>query len=100
LEQGILAGRWRGVVGVQGGQDQVPGHRCLHGDGRGLGVADLADHDDVGVLAQDGPQAAGEAEADPLVDLHLVDPGHLVLDRVLQGDHVDVGPDHRRAAAG
>ena len=30
----------------------------------------------------------------PLVDLDLVDPGHLVLDRVLQRDHIDVGPDH------
>jgi hypothetical protein len=27
------------VVGVQGGEHQVPGHRRLHGDGSGLGVA-------------------------------------------------------------
>jgi hypothetical protein len=79
-------GAW---LACRGGEHQMPRHRRLHGDGGGLGVADLAHHDDVGILAQDRPQAAGEGEPDPLVDLHLVDPGHLVLDRVLQGDHVD-----------
>ena len=42
-----------GVVGVQGAQDEVAGERRFDGDVGGLVVADLADHDDVGILAQD-----------------------------------------------
>ena len=50
----------RRVVGVQRGQHQVAGERGLDGDLRGLEVADLADHDHVRVLAQDGAQRLGE----------------------------------------
>ncbi len=57
----------------------------------GLRVADLADEDDVGVLAQDAAQAAGEGQAGALVHLHLRDAGDLHLDRVLEGDDVAVG---------
>ena len=77
-----------GVVGVQGGENHVAGQRRLHGDLGGLAVADLADHDDVRVLAQDRPQAGGKGQADLRVDLDLADPGKLVLDRVLDRDDV------------
>ena len=40
------------AVGVQRGEDQVAGQGGPHGQLGGLGVADLADQDDVGVLAQ------------------------------------------------
>ncbi len=46
-----------GVVGVQRGEHQVPGERGLDRDLRGLAVADLADHDHVGVGAHDRAQA-------------------------------------------
>ena len=72
-----------GVVGVQGGQHQVAGQRGLDRDLRGLEVADLADHDHVRVLAQDGAQALAKVSSDPGVDLGLADAGQLVLDRVL-----------------
>ena len=42
----------RRVVRVERRQDQVAGQRRLHGDLGGLGVADLADHDDVRILPQ------------------------------------------------
>ena len=45
-----------GVVGVHGGEHQVPGERRLDGDLGGLRVADLADQDLVRVVAQDGAQ--------------------------------------------
>ena len=41
------------VGGVQRREHEVAGERRLDGDAGGLGVADLADEDDVGVLAQD-----------------------------------------------
>ena len=37
-----------------------PVRRGLDGDLRGLEVANLADHDDVGVLAQDGAQRGAQ----------------------------------------
>jgi hypothetical protein len=56
---------------VHGGEHQVAGQRRLHGDLRRLGVADLADHDLVRVVAQDGAQAAREGQALGLVDRDL-----------------------------
>src|SRR5688572_12566454 len=49
-------------------------------------VADLADHDLVRVVAQDGAQPAREGEALLLVHRDLQHAGELVLDRVLDGD--------------
>ena len=83
VEAGDRAG---GVVGVQRGQHHVAGQRGLDRDPRRLGVADLADHHDVGVGAQDRAQAAGEVEPRLAVDVHLVDAGDPVLDRVLDRD--------------
>ena len=65
--------RGGGVGGVQRREHEVAGQRRLHRDPRGLDVADLADQDDVGVLAQDRLQPAGEGDAGLLVDLDLVD---------------------------
>ena len=53
------------VVGVQGGEHQVAGERRLDADLRGLEVADLADHDDVGVLPQEA-SAGAAAKLSPI----------------------------------
>ena len=53
----------RRVVGVQRGEHEVAGERRLDRDLRGLAVADLADHDDVGVGAHHRAQARGERQA-------------------------------------
>ena len=89
----------RRVVRVQRGEHQVAGERGLDRDLRGLVVADLADHDHVRVLAQDGAQRLGEGEVDLRVHLRLADAGQLVLDRVLHRQHVGGGgidAGHRR----
>ena len=54
-------------------EHQVAGERRLDRDLRRLVVADLADHDHVGVLAQDRAQRLREGEVDLGVDLHLAD---------------------------
>jgi len=77
-----------GVVGVQGREHQVPGETRLHRDLRGLQVADLADHDHVGVLAQDGAQCPRKSEIDARIDLGLADAVEVVLDRVLDGNDI------------
>src|SRR5215218_7171880 len=80
--------RARGVVRVERGEDEVAGERGLDRDLGGLAVADLADHDDVGVGAHHRAQAGREREAGLVVDLDLGEALELVLDRVLDGDDV------------
>ena len=65
----------------------------MHRNTRRLLVADLADHDHVGVLPQDAAKRAGERQPDRWLDLHLVDPLQLVFDRVLDRHHI-----HARSA--
>ena len=84
--------RRRRVVGVQRREDEVAGQRRLDRDLGRLAVADLADHDHVGVRAQHRAQAAGERRG-PAFEVHLdlVDARQLVLDRVLDRDDVALG---------
>jgi len=76
---------------VQGGQDEVACQRCLDGDGSGLLVADLAQHDDVRVLTQEAFQCPGKGQPGLVVRLHLDDAPHVVFDGVLDGQHLAVG---------
>ncbi len=75
--------------GVEGGEDEVAGFGGGEGGGDGLVVADFADHDDIGVLAEDMEEGAVEG-ADVGEDLLLDDDGLFVgvheLDGVLDGD--------------
>ena len=79
-----------GIVGVQRGEDQVPGEARLDGDLRSLEIADLADHDDVGILAEDRTERARKVELDLRIDLGLTDTVQRELDRIL--DRHDVEP--------
>ena len=90
-EAGDRAG---GVIGVQGGEHEVTRKRGLDGNLGGLQVADLAHHDDVGVLAEEGAEGGGEGEADGVVDRHLHDALDLVFDGVLGGEELHVGRVH------
>src|SRR5581483_593013 len=45
----------------------------------------------VGIGAKDGAQRCGERDAAAVVDLHLVHAAEAILDRVLDGDDVDLG---------
>ena len=83
--------RMGGVVGVQRGQHQVAGLRVGNGSSHGLDIADLADQDAVGRLAQRTLER-GVQVTRVGADLALVDDGELVaedeLDRVFQREDV------------
>jgi hypothetical protein len=87
-QPGDGAGR---VVGVDGGEHQVSGERRMDRDLGRLPVADLAHHDDVGILPQERTKRAGEGEADLRMHVHLMDAAYLVLDRIFGGQNVQVG---------
>src|SRR5690606_19075180 len=55
---------------------------------RGFEIANLADHHDVRILAQNRAQAARERHLDFRVHLRLADPVDVVLDRILDGHDV------------
>jgi hypothetical protein len=80
-----------GVVGVEGGEDEVAGFGGGEGGGHGLGIAHLADEDDVGILAEDGADGVGEARG-VATDFDLLDDGVavgvLVFDGIFDGDDV------------
>src|SRR5512133_1256946 len=79
-----------GVVGVDRGEDEVAGQRGLDRDLGRLEVADLADHDDVGVLPEERPQPVREGELDLRVHLDLADALERDLDGVLDREDVQV----------
>lgn len=77
------------VGGVEGGEHEVSGFGGGDGDAHGLGVAHLADDEDVGGLAQGGSQGGREVRGVD-ADLDLLDYAAqvsvLVLDGVFDGD--------------
>ncbi len=79
-----------GVVGVEGGEDQVAGEGGADGDFRRFEVAHFPDHDDIGVATEDGTKAGGEGEVDFGADGDLDDAGEFVFDGVFDGDDAAV----------
>src|SRR6202158_4543789 len=76
----------------------MAGPRGLDGDLRRLQIADFAHHDDVWILPEDRPQAAGKRQLDLWVHLDLTDAVQLVFDRIFDRDDVLVaGIDLRQA---
>jgi hypothetical protein len=74
------------VVGMEGREDEVAGLGGADGYFGGFGIADFADEDDIGVMTEDGAEAAGEGEADIVAGLDLRDAFELVFDGVFDGD--------------
>src|ERR1700739_2736366 len=74
------------IVGVDGGEDEVSGQRGVDGDLGGFLVADFADEDLVGIVAQNRAKAAGKRQALLFIYRNLGNAADLVFDRVLDGD--------------
>ena len=56
-----------------------------------LEVADLADHDDVGILAQEGLQGDRKGRAGLVIDVDLIDAGQVDFRWILDGGNVHTG---------
>src|ERR1700744_3399528 len=69
----------------------MSGKRGLNGDLRRFQIADLAHHDDDGIVAQEGTQGGSEAEADLGLYLGLIDAGYAVFDRILDREDLAIG---------
>src|SRR5690349_15636212 len=74
------------VVGVNRGEHEVPCKRGLNRDLRGLRVANLADHDLVRVVTQNGTKTTIERQSFLFVHGNLRDAVQLILNRILDGD--------------
>ncbi len=74
---------------MQRRQDQVPGLRCLDGDVRCFKITNLADHDDVRILAQKGTQSRGKTQVGFFVDIDLIDSWQIDLNWILHATDVD-----------
>ena len=88
MRRGHGAGR---ILRVQRAEHENARQRRAQRELRRLGVADLADHDDVRVLPQQRPDRGREREPGLRPDLRLPDRRDLVLDRILDGQDVPLG---------
>ena len=73
---------------MQRREHQMPGKRRLNRDLRRFEIADLADHDDIGILTENRPQRPREIEIDPLAHLRLRHAVERVLDWIFDRHHV------------
>src|SRR5882724_1998345 len=80
----------RRVVGVQRREHQVSREGGLDPDFRRFKIANLADQNDVGILAQESSERGGKVQANLLLHLYLVDASQLEFDRVFRGHDVGV----------
>ena len=71
---------------MQGREYQVARQRSLDGNLGGFLVANFADENDVGIVAQNRAQPARKGQASFFGDLDLVDAAQLIFDRILDSD--------------
>src|SRR6185437_9971521 len=76
----------RNVVGVDSCEYQMARERRLNRDLRRLLIANFADHDFVGVVSQNRPQAASKRQSLLFVHRNLSDAADLIFDGIFDGD--------------
>ena len=73
---------------MQRAQHQVARNGSLKSDFRRFRVANFAHQNHVGILTQNGSQAARKGQARFDIHLDLVDSGQLVFDRIFDGHNI------------
>src|SRR3989344_8948358 len=77
-----------GIIGVEGRKHNVTGKRGLHRELCRFFIPNLANHDNVGVLAENGTETARKSIFDLGTHLALIDTVHVVLYWIFQADNV------------
>lgn len=62
----------------------------LYGDSCCLTVSDLSYHDDIRILTKDRSEGCRESHVRFVINLHLIDTVDVRLDRVLNGDDINI----------
>ena len=74
------------IVGVQRTEDKVTCKTGVRSNARCFEISNFTNHDDVRCLAQNGTQGGRKSHSDLRIHLYLIDPGHLILDRLFYRD--------------
>ena len=75
---------------MEGREDEVSCHRCLHRDRRTLEVSYLTDHDDIGILTKERLESCRIRIVLSFVDFTLYDPRKFIFYRVFESDDLSV----------
>lgn len=82
-----LEGINRGI-GMNGGEYEMSRDRCLDREMGCIGITNLSDHDDIGILTQETPESIREIESDLRIDLTMIGSFDTVLDRIFEGGDI------------
>src|SRR5437660_401762 len=72
-------------------EDQVSGESRANRDVGRFQIANLADHDDIRILPHDVAQPRSKCKPDLGIHMDLVNPVHLILDRIFYRDDLPNG---------
>ncbi len=81
---------WR-IVGVKSWENKMSCESCLNCKLRRFFIANLTDKNYVWILSQKWSEPACECKSRLNIHLNLINPWHLVLDRILERCNVDAG---------
>lgn len=71
---------------MQGAKHQMPGERCLNTHLGRFSIPHFTNENHVWSLAKHRTDNAGKIETDVVTNFHLIDPGEVILHRILGGD--------------
>ena len=73
---------------MEGRKHQMSGYGRSDGNGCRLIISCFTDHYDIRILSQERPQSDFKGKARHIVDLHLIQLGHILLHGILYGGYV------------
>src|SRR5205823_9838664 len=76
---------WR-IIRMERAKDQMARKSGPDRNVGSLEIANLSDHDDVGILTDDVTQSRSECKTDLRIHVDLIDAIHLILDRIFDRD--------------
>ena len=75
---------------MKGAENQVAGHGGLNGNLSRFEISNFSNEYHIGIVSQDRTKPSSEVEPNFMIDLNLADAGHLIFNRILDGNDLDV----------